>query len=91
MFENIFLWLVLGVIAGILIDYIFPKEETTRLGGTISAALVGAFFGGSIYSVFSIGSVAIKLDPMASFVAIFGAALLVLGSRYYGRNKVIKD
>lgn len=89
MLANLFLWTILGILAGAIIWVLFPTDDN-KLAGTIAAGLAGAFFGGSIYSIFSIGSVAIKVDPGASFIAIISSIVIVYAIRYVYRERDIK-
>lgn len=86
MLTNVLLWTLLGILSGVIIHFLFPSDQK-KLAGTISAGLLGAFFGGAIYSIFSIGSVAVILDPIASFVAVFVAVALIFGIRRVVRVK----
>jgi len=83
---NILTWIILGVIAGTFVHFVMPVRGK-YLAGTISAGVVGAFVGGILYSAFQIGQVAISFDPIASFIALLGAGILIYLIRTLIKNE----
>ena len=71
-------WAVLGLVAGAIAKMIYPGTQGGGLLATMSLGLIGAFVGGSLYTLITTGKIALG--------AISGAALLpsllfaVLGS-----------
>jgi uncharacterized membrane protein YeaQ/YmgE (transglycosylase-associated protein family) len=71
-------WAVLGLVAGAIAKMIYPGSQGGGLFATMALGLVGAFVGGSLYTLITTGKIALG--------AISGAALLpsllfaVLGS-----------
>jgi uncharacterized membrane protein YeaQ/YmgE (transglycosylase-associated protein family) len=76
MFFNVLIWIIFGILAGLLVNFIYPMEGK-YLPGTIGAGIVGAFVGGILYSGLQIGQIAFELDPIATLIALIGAILLV--------------
>lgn len=86
MLLNVFAWIVIGIFAGFLVNFLMPAKGKF-LAGTISAGIVGAFVGGILYSAFRVGQIAINFDPIATFVSLFGAAVLIYLIRVLIRNE----
>jgi uncharacterized membrane protein YeaQ/YmgE (transglycosylase-associated protein family) len=76
MLLNILIWIFLGIIAGLFVNFIFPLDGK-YLPGTIGAGIVGAIIGGILFSIFKIGSIAFAIDPIAAALAIIGSIFLV--------------
>jgi uncharacterized membrane protein YeaQ/YmgE (transglycosylase-associated protein family) len=72
----ILIWIFLGIIAGLFVNFIFPLDGK-YLPGTIGAGIVGAIIGGILFSIFKIGSIAFAIDPIAAALAIIGSIFLV--------------
>lgn len=76
MLFNVLIWVIFGVLAGLMVNFIYPMEEK-YLPGTIGAGIVGAFVGGVLYSGLQIGHIAFELDPIATIIALIGSVLLI--------------
>lgn len=78
---NILGWAVLGLVAGALAKMIYPGSQGGGLIATMVLGIIGAFVGGSLYTLISTGKFAI-----ASATAVNAGALIpslifaVLGS-----------
>lgn len=77
MFANVVSWIILGLVAGFLVNGLPPFRKHYTIG-TIGAGIVGAFLGGVLYSGFKIGSISSGLDFWALIMAIVGAGLLMI-------------
>jgi uncharacterized membrane protein YeaQ/YmgE (transglycosylase-associated protein family) len=53
---NLFTWLLLGLVVGVLAKLVMPGRDGGGLGLTILLGIAGAFVGGFIGSLFGIGS-----------------------------------
>jgi uncharacterized membrane protein YeaQ/YmgE (transglycosylase-associated protein family) len=73
---NIIAWTVLGLLSGAIAKAIYPGSQGGGILPTIILGVVGAFVGGSLYSLISTGSIQIT----ATSLSIPGLAIAVLGS-----------
>ncbi|MBC7823192.1 MAG: GlsB/YeaQ/YmgE family stress response membrane protein, partial [Candidatus Parcubacteria bacterium] len=56
---NIIAWVVLGLIAGAIAKAIYPGDQGGGILGTIVLGIIGAFVGGSLFSLLNTGNLAI--------------------------------
>lgn len=73
---NILAWIVLGLIAGAIAKAIYPGHQGGGLLGTLILGIVGAFVGGSIYSLLTTGS----LSLTAAGLSIGGIIVAIIGA-----------
>jgi uncharacterized membrane protein YeaQ/YmgE (transglycosylase-associated protein family) len=73
---NILAWIVLGLIAGALAKAIYPGRQGGGILGTMLLGIIGAFVGGSLYNLFTTGSIALT----ASALSIGGVLVAVIGA-----------
>ncbi|HEY9302505.1 MAG TPA: GlsB/YeaQ/YmgE family stress response membrane protein [Trichocoleus sp.] len=73
---NILAWIVLGLIAGALAKAIYPGRQGGGILGTMLLGIIGAFVGGSLYNLFTTGSIALT----ASALSIGGVVVAVIGA-----------
>jgi uncharacterized membrane protein YeaQ/YmgE (transglycosylase-associated protein family) len=73
---NIIAWIVLGLLAGAIAKAIYPGHQGGGILATILLGIVGAFVGGSLYSLFATGS----LSLAATSLSIPGLIVAVIGS-----------
>lgn len=73
---NIIAWLVLGLLAGAIAKAIYPGHQGGGILATIILGIVGAFVGGSLYSLLTTGS----LQLVATGFSIPGVIVAVLGA-----------
>lgn len=77
---NFIVWLVFGLIAGAIANFIDPKPSKGGIFGSIVLGVVGAFVGGYLGSVlFGVGITG--FDPMSLVVAVAGALLVLFVGR----------
>lgn len=69
-------WIVLGLIAGAIAKAIYPGHQGGGILGTMLLGIIGAFVGGSLYSILVNGSFQLS----ATALTIPGVALAVLGA-----------
>ncbi len=78
---NIIAWVILGLIAGAIAKAIYPGEQGGGILGTIVLGIIGAFVGGSLFSLLNTGSLAIgsaaSLSIPGVFVAVLGAIIAI--------------
>ena len=80
---NILAWVVLGLIAGAIAKAIYPGNQSGGILGTMILGIIGAFVGGSLYSLLSTGTLAITsagLSVGGIVVAVLGAVHLLCAS-----------
>ncbi|NJL21610.1 MAG: GlsB/YeaQ/YmgE family stress response membrane protein [Leptolyngbyaceae cyanobacterium SM1_3_5] len=73
---GILAWIVLGLIAGAIAKVIYPGRQGGGILGTMLLGVIGAFIGGSIYSLLVHNS----LQIAATSFSIPGIAIAVLGA-----------
>ncbi|HEY9801307.1 MAG TPA: GlsB/YeaQ/YmgE family stress response membrane protein [Leptolyngbyaceae cyanobacterium] len=77
---NIIAWVILGLLAGAIAKAIYPGTQGGGILSTIILGIVGAFIGGSLYSLFS-GSglqlAATTLNLPGLLIAILGAIIAI--------------
>ena len=73
---NIIAWVILGLLAGAIAKAIYPGTQGGGILSTIILGIVGAFVGGSLYSLFSTGS----LQLAATSLSLPGLLIAVLGA-----------
>ncbi|NJR49188.1 MAG: GlsB/YeaQ/YmgE family stress response membrane protein [Leptolyngbyaceae cyanobacterium CSU_1_3] len=87
---GILAWIVLGLIAGAIAKAIYPGHQGGGILGTMVLGIVGAFLGGTLYTVLTTGTLALGsagLSLGGIVVAVLGAILaLFLYYAFTGRN-----
>ena len=73
---NILAWIVLGLIAGAIAKAIYPGRQGGGILGTLILGVIGAFVGGSLFSLFTTGTLALT----ATGLSIGGVVVAVLGA-----------
>jgi uncharacterized membrane protein YeaQ/YmgE (transglycosylase-associated protein family) len=73
---NLIAWTILGLLSGAIAKAIYPGGQGGGILSTIVLGVFGAFIGGSLYSLFSTGSIQLA----ATSLSIPGLAIAVLGS-----------
>jgi len=77
---NIIAWIVLGLIAGAIAKAIYPGPQGGGILGTIVLGIIGAFVGGSLFSLINTGTLqlaATSLSIPGIFVAVLGAIVAI--------------
>jgi uncharacterized membrane protein YeaQ/YmgE (transglycosylase-associated protein family) len=77
---NIIAWLVLGLLAGAIAKAIYPGHQGGGILATIILGIVGAFVGGSLYTLLSTGTLALTstgLSIPGLVVAVLGAMVAI--------------
>ncbi len=73
---NILAWIVLGLIAGAIAKAIYPGHQGGGILGTMILGIIGAFVGGTIYSLLTTGTLALT----SAGLSIGGVVVAVLGA-----------
>lgn len=73
---GILAWIVLGLLAGAIAKAIYPGYQDSSILGTMLLGIVGAFLGGTLYTLFTTGS----LSLTAVGFSFGGVAIAVLGA-----------
>jgi uncharacterized membrane protein YeaQ/YmgE (transglycosylase-associated protein family) len=73
---NILAWIVLGLIAGAIAKAVYPGHQSGGLLGTLILGIIGAFVGGTLYTLLTTGSLALT----ATGLSIGGIIVAVLGA-----------
>lgn len=73
---NIIAWLLLGLLAGAIAKAIYPGHQGGGILATIILGVIGAFVGGSLYSLLTTGT----LQIAATGLSIPGLIVAVLGA-----------
>jgi uncharacterized membrane protein YeaQ/YmgE (transglycosylase-associated protein family) len=78
---NILGWAVLGLVAGALAKMIYPGAQGGGLIATMVLGIIGAFLGGTLYTLISTGKFAIASATAVSAGALIPSLIFaVLGS-----------
>lgn len=73
---NILAWIVLGLIAGAIAKAIYPGHQGGNILGTLILGIIGAFVGGTLYTLLTTGTLAFT----ATSLSIGGVILAILGA-----------
>jgi uncharacterized membrane protein YeaQ/YmgE (transglycosylase-associated protein family) len=77
---NIIAWVILGLLAGAIAKAIYPGAQGGGILSTMILGIIGAFVGGSIYTFFSTGALALTAPGLSIpgiFVAVLGAMVAI--------------
>jgi uncharacterized membrane protein YeaQ/YmgE (transglycosylase-associated protein family) len=77
---NIIAWLLLGLLAGAIAKAIYPGNQGGGIISTIILGIIGAFLGGSLYTLLTTGTLqlaATGLSIPGLLVAIIGAMIAI--------------
>lgn len=80
MAENIIAWVVLGLLAGAIAKAIYPGTQGGGILSTMILGIIGAFIGGSLYSLFATGTLqltATSLSLPGLLIAVIGAMVAI--------------
>ncbi|MGV0027770.1 GlsB/YeaQ/YmgE family stress response membrane protein [Phormidesmis priestleyi] len=87
---GILAWIVLGLIAGAIAKAIYPGHQSGGILTTMILGIVGAFLGGTLYTLLTTGTLALGsagLTLGGIVVAVLGAILaLFIYYAFAGRN-----
>jgi uncharacterized membrane protein YeaQ/YmgE (transglycosylase-associated protein family) len=78
---GILLWIVFGLIAGVIAKFLLPGNDPGGIIVTILLGIAGAIVGGFIASAIGYGSMT-RFDARSLLTAIGGALVLLLGYRF---------
>jgi uncharacterized membrane protein YeaQ/YmgE (transglycosylase-associated protein family) len=78
---GILLWIVFGLIAGVLAKVVMPGRDPGGIIVTILLGIAGAIVGGYLGTLMGYGTVA-AFDIRSLAIAIGGALLLLIGYRF---------
>ncbi|MEM7768979.1 MAG: GlsB/YeaQ/YmgE family stress response membrane protein [Cyanobacteria bacterium P01_A01_bin.37] len=73
---NLIAWAVLGLLAGAIAKAIYPGHQGGGILGTLILGIIGAFVGGSLFTLATTGSLALS----ATGLSIGGVAVAVFGA-----------
>ncbi|MEA5564587.1 MULTISPECIES: GlsB/YeaQ/YmgE family stress response membrane protein [unclassified Anabaena] len=73
---NILAWVILGLLAGAIAKAIYPGSQGGGILSTMILGIIGAFIGGSLYSLFATGT----LQLTATGLSIPGLLIAILGA-----------
>jgi uncharacterized membrane protein YeaQ/YmgE (transglycosylase-associated protein family) len=86
---NLIAWTVLGLLSGAIAKAIYPGSQGGGILSTIVLGVIGAFIGGSLYSLISTGSIqlaATSLSIPGLGISVLGAMLAIYLWGLMGRN-----
>jgi uncharacterized membrane protein YeaQ/YmgE (transglycosylase-associated protein family) len=73
---NLIAWTILGLLSGSIAKAIYPGSQGGGIIATILLGIAGAFVGGSLYSLLTIGTIQVT----ATSLSLPGLVIAVLGS-----------
>ena len=77
---NVIAWVILGLIAGAIAKAIYPGDQGGGILATMVLGIVGAFVGGSLFSILQTGTLALTAPGLSIpgiFVAVLGAIIAI--------------
>jgi uncharacterized membrane protein YeaQ/YmgE (transglycosylase-associated protein family) len=77
---NIIAWVILGLLAGAIAKAIYPGAQGGGILSTMILGIIGAFVGGSLFTLFSTGTLALTAPGLSIpgiFVAVLGAMVAI--------------
>jgi uncharacterized membrane protein YeaQ/YmgE (transglycosylase-associated protein family) len=77
---NIIAWIILGLIAGAIAKAIYPGNQGGGIIATMLLGIVGAFIGGTLYTLLTTGALeiaAVSFSLGGFIVAIVGAMIAI--------------
>ena len=78
---GIIAWVILGLIAGALAKLIYPGHQGGGILATMVLGIVGAFLGGSLFTLLNTGKLALTASASLSIgsilVAVIGAMIAI--------------
>jgi uncharacterized membrane protein YeaQ/YmgE (transglycosylase-associated protein family) len=78
---NIIGWVVLGLVAGALAKMIYPGSQGGGIFATMILGIIGAFIGGTLYTLITTGKFALGTASAAGFSGMIPSLIFaVLGS-----------
>ena len=80
-------WIVMGLIVGLLAEFLLPGKDPGGLIVTILLGIGGAFVGGYIGSAMGLGTFT-GFNLMSIVLAIGGAIIILFGYRLISRRRV---
>jgi len=89
---NIIAWVILGLLAGAIAKAIYPGTQGGGILSTIILGIIGAFIGGSLYSLFSTGTLqlaATSLSLPGLLIAIIGAIIAIYLWGLFSRSRSV--
>jgi uncharacterized membrane protein YeaQ/YmgE (transglycosylase-associated protein family) len=73
---NIIAWIILGLVAGAIAKAIYPGNQGGGILATMLLGIIGAFIGGSLYTLLTTGQLALT----ATGFSIGGLIVAIIGS-----------
>jgi uncharacterized membrane protein YeaQ/YmgE (transglycosylase-associated protein family) len=89
---NILAWIILGLLAGAIAKAIYPGHQGGGIISTIVLGIVGAFVGGTLYSLLTTGTLqftATGLSIPGLLVAILGAIIAIYLWTLFSRSRSV--
>lgn len=77
---NIIAWIILGLLAGAIAKAIYPGYQGGGILSTMILGIVGAFIGGSLYSLLQSGTLQLTATSFSLpglFIAVIGAIIAI--------------
>ncbi|BAZ14801.1 transglycosylase-associated protein [Calothrix sp. NIES-4071] len=89
---NLLAWIVLGIIAGAIAKAIYPGRQGGGILATMILGIVGAFLGGSLFTFFNTGTLALTGTTFSIpglFVAVIGALIAIFLWGLFTRSSAV--
>ncbi|MBD2594854.1 transglycosylase [Nostoc sp. MBR 210] len=77
---NIIAWIILGLLAGAIAKAIYPGYQGGGILSTMILGIVGAFIGGSLYTLLQTGTLQLTATSFSLpglFIAVIGAIIAI--------------
>ena len=90
---NLIAWTILGLLAGAIAKAIYPGSQGGGILGTIILGVIGSFIGGTLFTLFSTGTLQVTaagagLSIPGLFVAVLGAIVTIYLWGLFNRSSI---
>ena len=82
---NLVLWIIFGMLSGVIANWIHPKKSMPDLVGSIVLGAMGALLGGMLANVILQVNV-VGFNLVAFLVALFGSTILLMANNSLQKN-----
>jgi uncharacterized membrane protein YeaQ/YmgE (transglycosylase-associated protein family) len=82
-------WIIVGLLAGIIANLIYPGPSRGGWLGAMILGIVGAVVGGFVFGLITGQDMVSGVDPVSILVAVVGALVLLFGWNALARPRTI--
>jgi uncharacterized membrane protein YeaQ/YmgE (transglycosylase-associated protein family) len=89
---NILTWIILGLLSGAIAKAVYPGSQGGGILGTMILGIIGAFVGGSLFTLLQTGSLQLASTSLSIggvIIAVLGALIAIYIWNLITRNKAV--